>query len=57
MQAKPIPHNPQELQLKVDHAEHVKKIIAQINGDLMAWTTQCLSHHPCTFGQHIIHHA
>ncbi|MBM4126265.1 MAG: GspE/PulE family protein [Nitrospira sp.] len=31
MQAKPIPHNPQELQLKVDHAEHVKKIIAQIN--------------------------
>jgi type II secretory ATPase GspE/PulE/Tfp pilus assembly ATPase PilB-like protein len=31
MQAKPIPHNLQELQLKVEHVEHVKKIIAQIN--------------------------
>ncbi|HEX5647269.1 MAG TPA: ATPase, T2SS/T4P/T4SS family [Nitrospira sp.] len=31
MQAKPIPHNLQELQLKADHAEHVKKIIAQIS--------------------------
>ena len=31
MQAKPIPHNLQELQLKVEHAEHVKKIILQIN--------------------------
>ncbi len=31
MQAKPIPHNLQELQLKVEHAEHVKKIISQIN--------------------------
>lgn len=31
MQAKPAPHNLQELQLKVEHAEHVKKIISQIN--------------------------
>ena len=31
MQTKPISHNLQELQLKVEHAEHVKKIIAQIN--------------------------
>ncbi|MBH0199772.1 MAG: GspE/PulE family protein [Nitrospira sp.] len=31
MQAKPIPQNLQELQLKVEHAEHVKKIISQIN--------------------------
>ncbi len=31
MQAKPISHNLQELQLKVEHAEHVKKIISQIN--------------------------
>ncbi|MBH0192423.1 MAG: hypothetical protein HP492_11910 [Nitrospira sp.] len=31
MQAKPISQNLQELQLKVEHAEHVKKIISQIN--------------------------
>lgn len=31
MQAKPIPHGLQELQLKGEHAEHVKNIIAQIH--------------------------
>jgi type II secretory ATPase GspE/PulE/Tfp pilus assembly ATPase PilB-like protein len=31
MQVKPITQNLQELQLKVEHAEHVKKIISQIN--------------------------
>lgn len=31
MQTRPIPHNLQELQLKVEHAEHVKTIISQIS--------------------------